>query len=222
MEKAVNRLNILTDAEIQELYGLPDFTEQEQMQYFSLAPDEREEVDVLRTLSSKIHFIVLLGYFKAKQFFFVLTQEEVQGDIDYILWTYFPTVSHIATVDVTQLTRLAHQSRILKLLDYQECSKNIRGELQDKAAQLATIHVKPIYVFKALLNYLEHQRIVLPPYSSLQDLIGKAMTIERNRLESAIMANTPHKMGFFAQRGCQKNCHQFSMSPAHYADFGKM
>ncbi len=191
MKKAAKRLTILTDAEIQELYALPDFTPQEQIEYFALTPGERQEVDALRTVPSKVHFIVLLGYCKAKKCFFELTQEQIQADIDYILQTYFPTVSHIATVDVADLTRLAHQSRILKLLDYQECSKDIREKLQKKAAQLATIHVKPISLFKALLNYLENQRIVLPAYSFFQSLIGKAITVERNRLESAIMAHIP-------------------------------
>src|SRR5262249_29160286 len=41
---------------------------------------------------------------------------------------------------------------------------------------------KPIYVFRALLAYLTEQRIVAPGYSTLQDIIGSALSDEQHRL----------------------------------------
>jgi TnpA family transposase len=51
------------------------------------------------------------------------------------------------------------------------------------------IHTKPTYVFRELLTYLENRRIVIPGYSVLQNIVGKALSHERERLELVISAH---------------------------------
>lgn len=51
-----------------------------------------------------------------------------------------------------------------------------------KAFQLAKISTKPIYIFRELLQYLEENRIVIPPYTYLQDAIGNVLQQEQRRL----------------------------------------
>jgi len=41
---------------------------------------------------------------------------------------------------------------------------------------------KPVYVFRELMNYLAEQRLVAPGYSFIQDMVGRALTYEQNRL----------------------------------------
>jgi hypothetical protein len=48
------------------------------------------------------------------------------------------------------------------LQDYRTCSPEWKEKLQEKASSLVAIYTKPVYVFKELLNFLEHHRIVLP------------------------------------------------------------
>jgi len=53
--------------------------------------------------------------------------------------------------------------------------------------QLAKISIKPIYIFKELVIYLQSQLIVLPAYYFLRDdVVGNGLTIERARLESVL------------------------------------
>lgn len=79
------------------------------------------------------------------------------------------------------------QQKILGLLGYRLCDQATRESLQIKAIRLVKVCTKPTYIFKELVNYLENQKIVLPGYSFLQEeVIGKALTNERSRLESAI------------------------------------
>ncbi|MGA1842276.1 MAG: DUF4158 domain-containing protein [bacterium] len=77
MENAESRLKILTRSEIQELYGFPIFTYEKRVKYFSLDFLEMKELENLRTISSKIHFILQLGYFKAKKRFFILNPGKI-------------------------------------------------------------------------------------------------------------------------------------------------
>ena len=64
------RLAILTAREINELYGLPCFTDQERCIYFDLNSAEHDAVDAVHTDAAAVHMVLQLGYFKAKRQFF--------------------------------------------------------------------------------------------------------------------------------------------------------
>jgi hypothetical protein len=49
------RLSILTAQEIDDLYGLPRFSEDDRRLYFDLSPTERELVDGVFTISASLH-----------------------------------------------------------------------------------------------------------------------------------------------------------------------
>jgi hypothetical protein len=59
-----HRLSILTDAEIEDLYGLPRFTGDDRRLYFDLSPDEQKTA-VTYTPAIAAHFVLQLGFFKA-------------------------------------------------------------------------------------------------------------------------------------------------------------
>jgi TnpA family transposase len=182
------RLNILTAKEIQALYGIPEFTPEERIAYFTLDPLEEEQLKNIRYMNAAVYFILQLGYFKAKKQFFFFDSQDVTDDIKYILQRYFLNESEKTYLTISKPTRLYQQTQILQLLDYRICSPAWKQKLQEKASSLVTIYTKPIYVFKELLNFLEHHRIVLPGYSFMQEeVIGKAMTDERKRLELAVI-----------------------------------
>ena len=61
------RLTILTPKELQALYGLPQFTDEERDAYFALDPRQKQALNVYRTFTAKTYFILQLGYFKAKK-----------------------------------------------------------------------------------------------------------------------------------------------------------
>ena len=64
------RLRILSDPEIEALYGQPRFTPDEQAEYFSLSLEEKLLAETLHSFKSRIFFILQLGYFKARRQFF--------------------------------------------------------------------------------------------------------------------------------------------------------
>ena len=71
------RLSILSAAEIDDLYSLPRFTEEDRHLYFDLSVAEREAVTAVHTMSAAVHLTLQLGYFKAKRQFFVYEQGAV-------------------------------------------------------------------------------------------------------------------------------------------------
>ena len=84
------RLKILGDDEIDALYGRPRFICEERAQYFSLSLAEKTVLVELHSTKSKIFFLLQLGYFKARQMFFVFSSSEVEEDIKYIQGFFCP------------------------------------------------------------------------------------------------------------------------------------
>lgn len=84
------RLRILSDDEIEAIYGIPHFTHEERIEYFSLLPNEKATLDQLHSIKSRIHFILQLGYFKARHLFIAFSIREVFEDARYIQERYFP------------------------------------------------------------------------------------------------------------------------------------
>jgi len=70
--KYKDRIKILENHEIEELYGLLKFNADERAYYFSLTQKEQEIAQSHRTQENRVLFILQIGYFKAKTMFFRL------------------------------------------------------------------------------------------------------------------------------------------------------
>ena len=85
MENRVKRLTILTNSEINKLYKIPEFNNEQRSFYFFLSDLEKKEMEFFRSIESRIHFILQLGYFKCKGIFFKISFSENQEDVNYIV-----------------------------------------------------------------------------------------------------------------------------------------
>ena len=185
MDPTERRLRILGEDEIDALYGLPRFGDDERLEYFSLLPTEKKALDQLHSAKSRIDFILQLGYFKSHHLFFVFDLPEVEADARYIQEQYFPSFP-LTDLRIAKGTRLKQQGLILELFNYHICDAEHRRALFEKACQAAKVSSKPIYVFRELMHYLENQRLVMPGYSSMQNTISQALTQEQERLATIL------------------------------------
>lgn len=179
-------LTILEPDEIYDLYAIPSFDGDQQMLFFDLSEAERQKMLNYRTPLSRLYFILQLGYFKAKQQFYIFDLNQISGDRDYLLEHYFPQELITEKSIISKPTRLAQQKEILALQQYQKVDKLVRKKLLDRACQFATRHSKPIYIFRELISYMEQYKVVLPAYTTMQRLIEHAVSLERERLEKTI------------------------------------
>ena len=185
------RLRILEDEEIEALYGIPRFTPEERLEYFSLVPREKVALEQLHAIKSRLYFILQLGYFKSRHQFFVFSLGQVGDteqpasppDVDaaYIRERYFPDFD-FGDLEINKRTRLKHQRLILELCRYRYCDATLREQLQVRARQAARVCGKPVYIFRELMQFLVEHRAVAPGYSFLQDVVGHALTHEQDRL----------------------------------------
>ena len=182
------RLRILGDEEIDALYGRPRFTPDERQEYFAFSPPELTALAQFPSHPSRLYAMLQLGYFKARQQFFLFNLQEVTEDIRYVQERYFPPARFHA-VEIAKGPRLKHQRLILALCPYRHCDATARQHFATKAQQAARVCAKPVDVFRALWPYLTTQRLVAPGYTVLQELIGQALTTEQQRLNTVVRAH---------------------------------
>ena len=182
-----NRLKILEDKEIEELYGRPQFNHDERVHFFSLSSEERALADAHYNLANRVLFILQLGYFKARTLFFSFEFDEVQEDVRHVLQRHYDRSDDAALIAPSlKQTRYGQQRKILDLYGYRGCNGKERAALMEKAAQVVRISAKPVFLFRNLLQYLENRRIVVPGYSFLQDVVSQALASERARLTAVL------------------------------------
>jgi len=179
-------LTILTEAEKTALYDLPVFDDFQRLEFFAVTDAERSLALQRRGILKQVYCLLQIGYFKAKQAFFQFTLEEVPPeDVTFILQRYFPgqtlTVAPLLTSEY-----YVQRNKIVELFGYRLCSDDDISMLLIKARLLARTDVTPVFLLAELMVFLIGQRIVRPGYTTLQDLITKALAAERNRLEQLV------------------------------------
>lgn len=190
--KNTQRLQILSDQEVLAIYGRPIFNEVEQRHYFSLTDVELAHLK-LRTIkgkdtSSKLYFILQLGYFKAKHLFFQFNYINVINDVAFILNVYLPN-DIIPTKLPTRKIQVSTRLTILGLLNFQDDLDKTSELILKKSHFLVQKTSNPLEIFNELKNALEKNRFVLPPYSRLQDAIGFALKSEESRIITILRNN---------------------------------
>jgi TnpA family transposase len=181
IQTVTKRLKILEADEIEAVYGLPVFDDEDRTFYFALSSPEEAILSQLHGLKSSIYYILQLGYFKARQQFFVFSLQQVVADAQYVQRIYFPDAV-LSDLDIAKVTRLKQQSLILELLQYRVCGQAERQQMRLQAQQMAQISSRPVYVFRELMAYLSRQRLIAPGYTVMQEMIGEVLQREKERL----------------------------------------
>lgn len=188
-----HRLALLSAAEIEALYGFPNFSDEDRQAYFELSEQELAVVEA-RYRSVGLFFALELGYFKAKQRFFDFTLEQAQQDLRFLAARYFPDFSLKSFKLPSRPTRTGLQQDILKLTGYRLCDAQGMKDLEARAERLATRSTQPQYVLRELMQHLANENMVLPVYTALQDLIGRVLSRERQRVVSRLDESLPRRV----------------------------
>ncbi|WP_148245201.1 Tn3 family transposase [Enterobacter asburiae] len=181
------RLSVLTDAEKFALYGLPDFDEGQQMEYLSLTAKELELATSRPEIVAQIYCILQIGYFKAKHAFFRFSPQQGESDYDFVVQRYFREVSP-AGHSISDHEYYAQRKLITDFFGYRQWSGSVGPQLDARAAQIVRRDITPGFVATELICWLNEKKIVRPGYSTLQKIISKTLSAERQRLAGILSA----------------------------------
>jgi Domain of unknown function (DUF4158) len=132
------------------------------------------------------HFVLQIGYFKAKQQVFVYEQGAVLNDLHHIVERHFPDREPAALNLLSKSSRLKQQQIILKLARYRFCDDAAQEELKCKAQRSVRLSPQPVFLLREMLQHLSQERIVAPAYKSLQDMVGRVISGERDRVSQML------------------------------------
>jgi len=181
-----NRLQLLSEAEIEDLYARPNFNAAERELYFTMTQQELNALSQYSTTKTRVFFILQLGYFKASQKIFAFTFDEVRDDVDYILAKYYKIGG--SDFKITRQSLSQQKKVILNLFEYQDWSSVQAPLVEAHLCELLRYYPKGHNTFRQLMVYLENKKILLPTYRTLQDLFTRAFSTEKERLDKLILS----------------------------------
>jgi len=164
------RLQILLDEDIDELYSRPIFNDPERSHFFSLPEKVLVHLKLKKLngkrVSSCLYFILQYGYFKARHQFFNLEYSELVEDVSFILKQYMPN-DHVPTKPPSRKIQYETRSKILDLMEFID-NKKISDQLIIKCVGgLAKTTNNLLDIFEKTTKYLDDNLVVLPFISSI-------------------------------------------------------
>ena len=183
------RIQVLTEAEIRELYDPPHFSLEERRHYFNLNDREKAVSKTLRKRSHRCYFIALLGYFKSKPIVLKPNYMRIKQDLLYIADTHYPT-GNIARFALDQkLTDRLYQ-KIFELLSYKRWHEVKQSDgLMAHLNRSAKAWIEPRFLFDAAIEYLSLNRIAIPKFTAIQNIISHAMNTGRQNITVTLAEN---------------------------------
>lgn len=174
-------LSVLSDAEQEALYGLPDFDDAQRLEYLALTETELTLASSRPGLHAQVYCLLQIGYFKAKHAFFRFDWSEVEDDCAFVLSRYF----HGEAFERKPITKHEHytqRERVTELFGYQLWAADFLPRLEQQATQTVRRDVTPGFVAAELIVWLNKHKIIRPGYTTLQELISETLSTERRRL----------------------------------------
>ncbi len=186
MKSCNNRLAILSDEEIFALYALPNFNKEQHYEYFAFSENELSLIFSRNNRSAQIYCALQIGYFKAKQIFFKFPWQEIpEEDIHFLTKKYFGSKA-ISLQTITKHEHYAQVSQIAHLYGYRLWSKECAEELHLHVISTSRKDMNIGFISDELLKFIKKKKIVRPGYTTLQDIVSRALNDEYTRLEGII------------------------------------
>ncbi|MBY0378975.1 MAG: Tn3 family transposase [Burkholderiales bacterium] len=175
-------LTILSEAEQSALYDIPEYNNEQRLEYLSLTDTELNIALNRHNISAQIYCILQFGYFKAVKLFFRITWEEsFSDDISFILQQYFENKIVILET-ISKHEHYAQCTEISKLYEYKPWTKDFENTLYSHAEKIICRDMNQKFITMEILDYLQTQKIIRPRYTTLQVIVSSIINNEYNRI----------------------------------------
>jgi hypothetical protein len=145
MSENQKRVTLLSAAEIEDIYELPEFNEYERSLYFNFDDKDRKVIKVSKDQNAKIQLMLKIGYFKAKQRLFTFDACQTSSDIQYLQNLYFNNT----IIDLTKLDPRTEKSQKQIILShfgyesYEDVAESVKAKLSVLIVRDLSIRVLP-------------------------------------------------------------------------------
>jgi len=179
------RMNILSRAEQDAFDTPPFFNSAERKQFFDFSPALLKTALRLQKPASRISFLLSCGYFKAAKRFF-RSQDYHQRDIEYVARQIDLQPEKFVPNDYAPRSRRRHEKLILDFYGYRRFDKDAEVLIKREIVSMMCSQLKPKLIFCRCVDVIIRERIQLPNYYQLSELILTALNQRKKDLAAVI------------------------------------
>ncbi len=185
-------IKILSQSDIKVFDLPPVFNIEERKRFFDLPKWADDEVKDCRTPITKVGFILQLGYFFAVNRFFVANKFHVK-DVEFICRKLQLPAEEINFKAYIERTFERHQEIILEKLGINKFDDQRKRILMNEAVLLSSNQMKPRFMFLSLVDFLRRNKIEVPTYNTLAEVITDALKQFEKSLAFSIKERLSHE-----------------------------
>ena len=117
------RISLLSDSEIDDIYAFPEFNDHERELYCSFNSKHWSAINANDIVTSQIHTMLKIVYFRAKQFLYTFDYDLMLEDMKYLAEKYFDK-NQLLPKSIDRRTERNLNELIIKVFGYQRYDKN--------------------------------------------------------------------------------------------------
>jgi len=175
------RMCILNKQE-QAAFDLPPrFDSVQRKRFFDFSKTLLSKTNRMYTISNKIGFLLLAGYFRASRQFFQ-PEDFHKSDIDYIVKNFADAAACANLSNYSKTTRIRHQKIILDFYGFRPFTKTVEESLFTEIKTIIHAYLKPRLIFDRCIDFLIQNNTQLPSSFTLTELIRKGLQDQKNEL----------------------------------------
>ena len=179
------RMNILNALERAAFDVPPVFNSSERKKHFDAPVGIRDFANQLRTATNQVDFLLAAGYFSATKKFYAVKRFH-ERDIDYVCCQMGVSAQQFNRFDYDKQTLLRHQGFIRQFYGFQEFDAQAEHFAHQEVEGMVRSQLKPKLIFFRLVDQLIRQKIVVPSYNRLRQLILKVLNARKNQLVGVV------------------------------------
>ena len=184
------RMRILNTLEQEAFETPPLFNSTQRRQYFDFPLSIQRLAASLRTPTNQLCFLLSCGYFQAtKQFFPVRTFHP--HDIEYVTARVGLLPDAVAIDSYDKQTLARHQQLILKFYAFRAFDPKARAFLAAEIVVMVRSQLKPRLIFWRCVDLLIQEKVQVPSYFRLAELILDAINQRQKELAAILEQKLP-------------------------------
>jgi TnpA family transposase len=182
-------MKILNAVEQDTFAAPPVFTTAQRRHHFDFPHEVQQLIATLRTPTNQLGFLLSWGYFTAtKQFFLPQTFRPL--DIEYVARQLGLSLDALDLASYDKQTVARHQELILQYAGFRAFDASARTVLAQEIAGMVRAQLKPRLIFWRCVDVLIREKVAVPTYFRLADLILTAI----NRQKQTLMNMLAHTL----------------------------
>ena len=175
----MTNIAILSVSEKRQFDFPPKFSKDERSLYFTLNPELKSTLSRLRNNDTRAGFLLQLAYFRANARFYPVEYFR-KYDIRYVQSLLKCNTINLTNYNSTIISR--HRTKILTLLDWQDCGIESKDLLVSYALRQSNNQQKPKQILIGLIDLCWENKIQVPSFLELSDIITNSFNSSEEKL----------------------------------------